>query len=547
MKPLLKVEDLTLRLPQGADRPYAVNSLSYSLYSGEILCVVGESGSGKSMTANAVMGLLPKAIEVEKGAIIFDGTELMSLEEKRARALRGNRISMIFQEPMTALNPLMRIEDQIGEVFLIHSELNKQERRARTLELLKDVGLPDPEKAMQAYPHQLSGGQRQRVMIAMALALEPSILIADEPTTALDVTTQAQILHLIKELQRKHGTAVMFITHDFGVVAEIADRVVVMQYGKMVEIGSRDQVLNRPQHPYTSKLIAAVPPLSAPERDSLTRDGQKPVLSVKALCKTYVTPGGWFKPARTVHAAQDVSFDLYRGETLGLVGESGSGKSTVSRCIVRLLDSDSGEILLNGSPIQALDHKALAPFRKQIQMVFQDPYASLNPRKTVGRIIADGPIAQGVSEVEAMQQARELLQLVELPQTALERYPHEFSGGQRQRVGIARALAHNPQVLVADEAISALDVSVQAQILELIDNLKTKLNLAVLFVVHDLRVAAQVCDRVIVMQHGKIVEAGDTKAVFETPQHTYTRNLIASIPGANWRAKHQPTASGQFA
>ncbi|SEG81734.1 ABC transporter ATP-binding protein [Marinobacterium lutimaris] len=545
MNPVLKVEDLSIRLPVGADRPYAVNKLSYSLYPGEILCVVGESGSGKSMTANAVMGLLPKAIQVDKGAIIFDGKDLISLEEKRARDLRGNRISMIFQEPMTALNPLMRVEDQIGEVFLIHSNLSKQQRKARTLELLKDVGLPDPEKAMRVYPHQLSGGQRQRVMIAMALALEPSILIADEPTTALDVTTQAQILHLIKELQRKHGTAVMFITHDFGVVAEIADRVVVMQYGDMVEIGSREQVLNQPQHPYTKKLIAAVPPLSAPDREIEDRAGQKPALSVKSLCKTYVSPGGWFKPARTVHAAQDVSFDLYRGETLGLVGESGSGKSTVSRCIVRLLDADSGEILLGGSAIQDLDHKALVPFRKQIQMVFQDPYASLNPRKTVGRIIADGPIAQGVPVAEAMDRARELLKLVELPETALERYPHEFSGGQRQRVGIARALAHNPQVLVADEAISALDVSVQAQILELIDTLKKKLNLAVLFVVHDLRVAAQVCDRVIVMQHGKIVEAGDTKAVFEDPQHTYTQNLIASIPGADWRSEHQPTAVGQ--
>ena len=546
MKPLLKVEDLSIRLPEGADRPYAVQNLSYALNPGEILCVVGESGSGKSMTANAIMGLLPKAIQAERGAITFDGHDLVSLEERRARKMRGNRISMIFQEPMTALNPLMRIEDQIGEVFLIHSDMNKQQRQARTLELLKDVGLPDPEKAMKVYPHQLSGGQRQRVMIAMALALEPSILIADEPTTALDVTTQAQILHLIKELQRKHGTAVMFITHDFGVVAEIADRVVVMQYGNMVEIGDAKQVLNDPQHDYTKKLIAAVPPLVAPEREVQDRSEQSPALSVKSLCKTYVSPGSWFKPGRTVHAARDLTFDLYRGETLGLVGESGSGKSTVSRCIVRLLESDSGEILLDGDAIQDLDNKELAPYRKKIQMVFQDPYASLNPRKTVGRIIADGPIAQGVPVAEAMQRAKELLALVELPETALDRYPHEFSGGQRQRVGIARALAHNPQVLVADEAISALDVSVQAQILELIDTLKQKLNLAVLFVVHDLRVAAQVCDRIIVMKHGQIVEAGDTKAVFEDPQHDYTRNLIESIPGADWRSG-QPTAVEKIA
>lgn len=537
MTPVLKVENLSIRLPAGADREYAIHHVNYDLMPGEILCVVGESGSGKSMTANAIMGLLPKGITASEGAITFDGCDLISLEERHARSMRGNRISMIFQEPMTALNPLMRIEDQIGEVYLIHSDMSASERRQRTLALLEDVGLPDPQKMMRAYPHQLSGGQRQRVMIAMALALEPSILIADEPTTALDVTTQAQILKLIKALQHKHGTAVMFITHDFGVVAEIADRVVVMEKGAMVELGERDQILNSPQHPYTRKLITAVPPLTAPRREKVTVTDGAPVLSVKSLCKTYVTGGGWFSKPRVVTAADNVSFDLYRGETLGLVGESGSGKSTVSRCIVRLLESDSGEILIGNNPIQALQGKALAPFRKRIQMVFQDPYASLNPRKTVGQIIADGPIAQGISPAEAMTKAAELLELVELPATALSRYPHEFSGGQRQRVGIARALAHDPEILVADEAISALDVSVQAQILDLIDTLKKRLNLAVLFVVHDLRVAAQVCDRVIVMQYGKIVESGITRQVFESPAHPYTRNLIASIPGAHWRAE----------
>ncbi|TDR15525.1 ABC transporter ATP-binding protein [Marinomonas communis] len=534
MKPLLKVENLSIRLPKGADREFAITNVNYELMPGEILCVVGESGSGKSMTANAIMGLLPKAIQVETGAITFDGYDLVSLEEHRARKIRGNRISMIFQEPMTALNPLMRVADQIGEVFLIHTELSKKQRHERTLSLLKDVGLPDPEKMMSAYPHQLSGGQRQRVMIAMALALEPSILIADEPTTALDVTTQAQILKLIKELQEKHNTAVMFITHDFGVVAEIADRVVVMEKGQMVELGEREAVLNNPQHSYTKKLISAVPPLVAPERPLLAESA--PVLTVNQLCKTYSTGGGWFSKPRIVKAADDVSFELHRGETLGLVGESGSGKSTVSRCVVRLLESDSGEILLGDDPIQALDAKALAPFRKRIQMVFQDPFASLNPRKTIGQIIADGPIAQGMPVAQAMQKAAELLALVELPATALDRYPHEFSGGQRQRVGIARALAHDPEILVADEAISALDVSVQAQILDLIEQLKQRLNLAVLFVVHDLRVAAQVCDRVIVMQKGRIVEAGVTKQVFEQPRHDYTKSLIASIPGADWRS-----------
>ncbi|WP_417584177.1 ABC transporter ATP-binding protein [Nitrincola sp.] len=537
MKPILKVENLSICLPAGADRDYAIHQVDYDLMPGEILCVVGESGSGKSMTANAIMGLLPKGIEATQGAIIFDGYDLISLEERRARMMRGNRVSMIFQEPMTALNPLMRIADQIGEVFQIHSQMRAADRRQKTLKLLQDVGLPDPLKMMRAYPHQLSGGQRQRVMIAMALALEPAILIADEPTTALDVTTQAQILELIKELQRKRGTAVLFITHDFGVVAEIADRVVVMEKGVMVEIGDKAQVLNHPKHPYTQKLIAAVPPLTAPERKVRTQLDDEPILSVRDLCKTYVTGGGWFSKPRIVSAADHVSFDLYRGETLGLVGESGSGKSTVSRCIVRLLDSDSGEILLGNSPIQSLKDKELAPFRKRIQMVFQDPYASLNPRKTIGQIIAAGPIAQGVPAAVALAKAVELLELVELPASALKRYPHEFSGGQRQRVGIARALAHDPEVLVADEAISALDVSVQAQILELIDTLKKRLNLAVLFVVHDLRVAAQVCDRVIVMQYGQIVEAGNTTEVFESPSHPYTQNLIASIPGAHWSSR----------
>jgi len=535
MKPILKVEKLNIRLPKGADRKFAIRDVSYELIPGEILCVVGESGSGKSMTANAIMGLLPKSINVEKGAIIFSGCDLVTLEEQRARKFRGNRIGMIFQEPMTALNPLMKVDQQIGEVFLIHTNLSKKERQARTLLLLKDVGLPNPEKMMKAYPHQLSGGQRQRVMIAMALALEPSVLIADEPTTALDVTTQAQILKLIKELQVKHNTAVIFITHDFGVVAEIADRIVVMEKGEMVEIGACDEILNNPQHQYTRKLIAAVPPLTVPTKEVLTQS--TPVLSVNNLCKTYITGGGWLAKPRIVNAADNVSFELFQGETLGLVGESGSGKSTVSRCVVRLLSPDSGKICLGDKEIQDLSSKELMPIRRRIQMVFQDPFSSLNPRKTIGQIIADGPIAQGVDPKKAMEKARELLDLVELPQSSLTRYPHEFSGGQRQRVGIARALAHDPEILVADEAISALDVSVQAQILELIETLKKKLNLAVLFVVHDLRVAAQVCDRVIVMQTGKIVEQGVTKGVFENPQHEYTKALIASIPGAKWHAE----------
>ena len=534
---ILTIENLTISLPKGADRPHAIQEISFELIPGEMLCVVGESGSGKSMTANAIMGLLPKNLHVVQGHIPFGDRDIIGLSESDARKLRGSDISMIFQEPMTALNPLMKIKQQIDEVFEFHTDMTLKMRRERILALLTDVGLPEPKKIMNTYPHQLSGGQRQRVMIAMALALEPSILIADEPTTALDVTTQAQILNLIKNLQQKHGTSVMFITHDFGVVAEIADRVIVMEKGNIVEMGEAGQVLNNPTHPYTCKLINAVPPLTPAARESIDTESRNPILEVKNLNKTYVSGRGLFSKGREVVAAKDVNFDIYRGETLGLVGESGSGKSTVSRCVVRLLDADSGTISIDGNEIQNLKSKGLMPYRNRIQMIFQDPYASLNPRKTIGRIIADGPIASGVSVKEAIEKSRELLKLVELPESALKRYPHEFSGGQRQRIGIARALAHDPEILVADEAISALDVSIQAQILDLIDSLKNKLNLAVLFVVHDLRVAAQVCDRVIVMQKGIIVESGKTDNLFNNPQHQYTQNLLNSIPGAHWRSE----------
>jgi len=526
---LLKVENLTVALPPGGDRPHAIEDITLEVDAGEILCVVGESGSGKSITANAVMGLLPKGLAVKAGRIVFEGRDLLALSPEGMRRLRGARLAMIFQEPMTALNPVMRVGEQIAEAMRVHGAGAEAARRVP--ELLAAVKLPDPAATARAYPFRLSGGQRQRVMIAMALALEPSLLIADEPTTALDVTTQMQILRLIREIQSRRGTGVMFITHDFGVVAEIADRVAVMQHGRIVEQGPAAEILNRPQHPYTRALIAAVPqgaPGSAPPSSAPV------ILEAKGVEKTYRRTGGWFGPKPEVRAVHHADFVLRKGETLGLVGESGSGKSTLARCVVKLVEPEKGEILFEGADLRPLSRRAWKPFRKRIQMVFQDPFASLNPRRRVGEIIAEGPITHGAPRAAALARARELLALVQLDPGAMERYPHEFSGGQRQRIGIARALAMEPELLIADEPVSALDVSVQAQVLALLADIRARLGLTMLFITHDLRVAAQVCDRIAVMQHGAIVEQGPTAEVFGAPRHPYTRQLLDSIPGRGW-------------
>jgi peptide/nickel transport system ATP-binding protein len=527
----LSIEGLTIALPPGADRPFAIQDVSMTLTAGEVLCVVGESGSGKSMTANALMGLLPEGVTVAAGRAVFEGRDVLTLPDRERRALRGKRIAMIFQEPMTALNPLMRIGEQIAEVFEAHGALTPADRRARAVGLCAEVGLPDPERIVRAYPFQLSGGQRQRAMIAMALALEPAVLIADEPTTALDVTTQAQILRLVKDLQQRRGMAVMFITHDFGVVAEIADRVVVMRHGRIVEEGVARAVLAAPAHDYTRDLIAAIPSDRVPQAAPVAT---APVLSVRGLRKSYGGGGGWFGKGRAVTAVDDVSFDIARGEVLGLVGESGSGKSTVGRCIVRLIEPDAGQVLLGGQDMAALSSSDLRAARRKAQMVFQDPYASLNPRAKVGRAISEGPIAQGVPPQQARARARELLATVGLDPLAADRWPHEFSGGQRQRIGIARALAMDPDLIIADEAVSALDVSIQAQVLALLRDLRARLGLSMLFVTHDLRVAAQLCDRVAVMRKGRIVEIGPVAEVFLNPRHDYTRSLLAAVPGATW-------------
>ncbi|ACL58566.1 ABC transporter ATP-binding protein [Methylobacterium nodulans] len=528
-EPVLRIRNLTLALPRGADRPFAVEDLSLDLMPGRILCVVGESGSGKSMSAYALTGLLPRGLRPTGGRIEFEGRDLLALDERGWRDLRGRRIAMVFQEPMTALNPVMRIGDQIAEMFEAHGLLSGPERRARAVALAAEVGLPDPETIVRAYPHQLSGGQRQRAMIAMALALEPSILVADEPTTALDVTTQAQILRLIRDLQQRRGMSVLFITHDFGVVADIADHVAVLQRGRLVESGTAREVLENPQHPYTRALLAAVPSLAPPERAPL--HDEPVVLSAVGLTKTYATRTGLFGRPRVVAAVKEVAFDLRRGETLGLVGESGSGKSTTARLAIRLVEPDRGTVRLGPLDYTALGSASLRRERKRIQMIFQDPFASLNPRRTVEQIITAGPIAHGVPAWQARARARELLELVGLQASAAERYPNAFSGGQRQRIGIARALAMEPDVLVADEAVSALDVSVQAQVLRLLEELKQRLGIAMLFITHDLRVAATICDRIAVMHRGEIVEERRTAELFRAPAHPYTRSLLAAVPG----------------
>ncbi len=536
-KPILQIEDLSIALPKRSDRPFAVEDVSFDVIPGEILCIVGESGSGKSMVSNAIMGLLPKPhVTISRGKILFEDRDLAQMSDSAMQSVRGSKIGMIFQEPMTALNPIMKISKQLAEVYQTHGvKLSKKEVVEKTVAMFTDVGLPDPISIGDSYPFELSGGQRQRAMIAMALALEPQVLIADEPTTALDVTTQAQILKLVSDLQQKRNMGVIFITHDFGVVAEIADRVIVMQSGKIVEQGSAQQVLNQPRHPYTKNLIKTVPQLVAENKKPIKADV---VVSVRKLNKTYgfLGNGGFFsKKQRIVHASKDVSFEIRKGETLGLVGESGSGKSTVGRCIIRLHSSDSGEVEFDGRDILKLSKKEMMPVRKQIQMIFQDPYASLNPRRRVGDIITEGPTIHGIPKAVSWARAEELLDIVGLDKQSLKRYPHEFSGGQRQRIGIARALAMSPKLLIADEAVSALDVSVQAQVLDLLDDIKIRMDLAMLFVTHDLRVAAKICDKVAVMKNGQVVEYGATHEVFQNPGHDYTKSLLDAVPGKEWK------------
>ena len=529
--PVLTIEDLGVTAGRDGRGPRVVDGVSLDVRAGETLCVVGESGSGKSVSALSVMGLLPKgALKAVGGRVRLGDEELLSASPERLRRLRATEMAMIFQEPMTALNPVMTVGRQVEEVLAAHARAEAGERRRRVLTMFEEVHLPEVERIYGSYPQALSGGQRQRIMIAMALVLKPRLLIADEPTTALDVTTQAQILVLLRELREHHGTAVLFITHDMGVVAEIADRVVVMRRGKVVETGPLRRVLSAPAKAYTRALLAAVPSLSP--RPPRAGGGAEVALETRGLGKIY-RERGLFK-SREVEAAADVDITLRRERTLGIVGESGSGKSTVARCVVRLIDPTSGSIRLGDDDISTLSRRALKPHRKRVQIVFQDPYRSLNPRLTVGQSIIEGPTNFGVPRAQAMEEAGRLLGLVDIPAEALGRYPHQFSGGQRQRIAIARALAMDPDVLVADEAVSALDVSVQAQVLDLLDAIRERMGIALLFITHDLRVAAQICDDVAVMQQGRIVEHGPAFEVLGRPRHPYTRQLLEAAPGRHW-------------
>ena len=520
--PILAVERLSIALPKGADRAFAVEDASLELRRGEILCVVGESGSGKSALSGAIMGAPASGLKVVGGSVRLKGQELTKLSERAWCRIRGNRIAMIFQEPMASLNPAVPVGLQIMEVFELHAKLSVAERRERALALIRSMQLPDPERIAASFPHQLSGGQCQRVIIAMALAMNPEVLIADEPTTALDVTTQAQVLKLIRELRTLHGHTILFITHDFGVVAEIADRIAVMRHGRIIEMGEARQVLTQPQHPYTRELLAAVPSLVPPaDQGEVMAPAAKPVLAVTGLAKSY----------GRVHAVNEISFDLERGTTLSIVGESGCGKSSLARILVRLTAPTAGRVDVNGKCFLTLTGGELRSSCRAVQMIFQDPFGSLNPLRTAGAVIARAAVLAGADVRTARERAGELFDRVGLPREGLQRRPAAFSGGQKQRIGIARALAMNPEVLIADESLSALDASSQAQILALLRKLQNELGLAILLITHDLRVAAQISHRIAVMQAGRIVEIGPAERVINSPEHPYTRELLESAPG----------------
>jgi peptide/nickel transport system ATP-binding protein len=505
----------------------AVKDVSFTLKKGQTIALVGESGSGKSVTARAIMRLLSKRATVNpKTEILYSGRNMATLSSTEMRRLRGNRLSMIFQEPMSSLNPVYTVGNQIAEVLRIHNRMSRAEAQAKALALLKDVQIPEPEARLNQYPHQLSGGQRQRVMIAMALANNPDVLIADEPTTALDVTVQAEILNLIKALKAKTGLAVILITHDLTVVRQFADHVYVMQHGEVREAGPTETIFANPQHPYTKRLLGSEPKGRADPAE--VRD--ETVLEGRNIRVTYnLRKGGAFRGTWSkLQAVDGLSLELKRGETLGLVGESGSGKTTFGQALLRLNNLTEGEVDFLGHRIDGLDRKGMNPYRKRMQIVFQDPFASLNPRMSVRQIIEEGLIVNGLGRTRADRETRvkQALRDAGLPDTILSRFPHEFSGGQRQRLAIARAIALEPEFILLDEPTSALDLSVQAQIIELLRTLQREKGLSYLFISHDLKVVRALCHRVIVMQNGRIVEQGPVDAVLERPATDYTRRLV---------------------
>lgn len=531
---ILDIKNLSIELPKGADREYAVEDVSLKLRRGEITCIVGESGSGKSVMTSAIMNDVPPRLTVTSGEVLFDGRDVLQFSQAELNEMRGARISMIYQEPMAALNPAMKIGKQVDEVFKLHRpEISKQQRRDETLKLLEQMKLPTPARIYDSYPHQVSGGQCQRIVIAMALACKPDVLIADEPTTALDVTTQKEILTLINDLKEVYDNATVFITHDFGVVADVADRVAVMCWGKIIEQGPTEQILMHPKEDYTKLLVDAMPLLETTRSPDLTRN-DAPIVEVKSLHKVYGVG------SKQVHALNDASFALRKGETLGVVGESGSGKSTLAKALIRLIEPTNGAVMINEHDFLALQDKSLQQARREIQMIFQDPYGSLNPTQTVGNIITRGPTLQGMSGREAKDKAMELLELVGLKPEAYYRTPRNFSGGQRQRIGIARALSMSPDVVIADESVSALDLSIQKQVLRLMNDLQKRYQMAIIFITHDLRVAAQISDYITVMEKGVMVEFGTAEEVFNNPKHDYTRKLLDAAPGRDW---HPPRLS----
>lgn len=524
---LLSVNNLSVSFVTRNGTNKAVDGVSFSVEERKITAIIGESGSGKSVSCYAMLGLVPSPPgRIDGGTAHFQGQDLLSLSEAELRAIRGRDIAMIFQDPMTCLNPFMKIGDQLIEPLTLHKRLAKGPARAQAMALLDEVGIRDPQAAMTAFPHEFSGGMRQRVMIAMALINEPKLLIADEPTTALDVTIQAQILKLIAELQTKRDIGVLFISHDLAVVSDIADQIVVMEKGLVVEQGQPRQIFDDPQHPYTQKLLAAIPS----GQKAAGTVAPEPLIRIENL-RTWFTPSGGAEP---VKAVDGVSLDIHRGEVLGLVGESGSGKSTLGRSILRLVPITGGRIAFEDTELSALEGKPLKQFRHRMQMIFQDPYASLNPRMTVYDTLAEPLLLHGLVRKADLDRAiRELMDNVGLARAFVRKYPHEFSGGQRQRIAIGRALATRPEFMVADEPVSALDVTIQAQILDLLADLTKEYGLTMLFISHDLAVIRQIADRIAVMYHGKLVEEGATAQVFETPREDYTRSLLAAIPGVS--------------
>ena len=552
---ILSVENLSIDFNLRTHVLHAVREVSFELVRGKTLCLVGESGSGKSVTARALLRIIDKNGTITGGRMLLQGergeTDIAQLGERSRELLRirGGRIGLIFQEPMSSLSPVHTIGSQIVEALRLHQQMDKAQARAATIDLLRQVEIPDPGKMIDRYTFEFSGGMRQRAMIAMALACNPDILIADEPTTALDVTTQAEILDLIKRLQESRGMAMLLITHDMGVVAEVADEVAVMRYGRIVEQGVVDEIFHDARHPYTQKLLSSTVrleknPRAVTRANALPSSTVEPVLSVRNLTKVYGSAGGLFRSSGyAIKAVDDVSFDLHPGENLGIVGESGSGKTTLGRLILRTVEPTSGKIIYNGADGEAVDvtslsKRGLRGFHRDVRLVFQDPFASLNPRMTVKEVIGDPLVVSGTAHGSSLERrVGELMDLVGLDPQSMERYPHAFSGGQRQRIGIARALALDPRVIIADEATAALDVSIRSQILDLLLDIQKRLNLSFIFISHDISVVRYFCDRVAVMHRGKVVEMGSAEQICTEPREAYTRSLISAVPNPDPRNK----------